>query len=70
MEIKALSTIAKLHPNESIMIGGLIQTKDSLATRKTPGFSSLPALGSLFSTTSNLNYRTELVIFLTAEIIP
>ncbi len=70
MDIKALSTIARLHANESIMIGGLIQTVDSQTTRKTPGLGSIPNVGNLFSKTAKLKTRTELVIFLTAEVIP
>jgi len=70
MDIKALSTMAKLHPNESIVIGGLIQNSETNMIRKTPGLSSLPALGNLFKNTSQLKTRSELVIFLSADVLP
>jgi len=70
MDIKALSTMAKLQPHESIIIGGLIQNTDSLTTRKVPGLSALPGIGNLFKNASHLKTKSELVIFLTADVLP
>ena len=69
MDIKALSTIARLHPGESVMIGGLIYDETASQTQKVPGVGDLPLVGKLFATTAKSTTRSELVIFLSAEVV-
>jgi MSHA type pilus biogenesis protein MshL len=70
MDIKALSTIARLHPGESVMIGGLIQDESTRLTQKVPGLGDLPLIGKLFETQGKTSSHNELVIFLSAEVVP
>lgn len=70
MTIKSLSTIARLRPNESVMIGGLIYEQTSTQTQKIPVLGAIPVLGRAFQTDGAVKTRSELVIFLTAERIP
>jgi MSHA biogenesis protein MshL len=70
MDIKALSTLARLKPGEAAMIGGLIHDETERTMQSVPGLSSIPVLGRLFATKADSHSRTELVIFLTAEIQP
>jgi MSHA biogenesis protein MshL len=67
MDIKALSTIARLHPDQSVMIGGLIYDATATQSQKVPLLGDLPLLGRAFGTSGQTKTRTELVIFLTAE---
>jgi len=67
MDIKALSTIARLHPDQSVMIGGLIYDATATQSRGVPGLAAVPLLGKAFGTTGRIRTRTELVIFLAAE---
>lgn len=67
MTIKSLSTIARLHPGESVMIGGLIYESTSTQTQKVPLLGDLPVVGKAFQTNGTIKSRSELVIFLTAE---
>lgn len=70
MTIKSLSTIARLHPDESIMIGGLIYNETDGQTQKVPFLGSLPLIGKVFQTSATTKTRSELVIFLTAQRVP
>lgn len=70
MDIKALSTLARLHAGEAVMIGGLIHDETDTDVRSVPGLGSLPVVGALFGSHASARNRTELVIFLTAECIP
>jgi MSHA type pilus biogenesis protein MshL len=70
MDIKALSTIARLHPGESVMIGGLIQDRSTRQAQKVPGLGDLPLVGRLFGTEGRTSVHNELVIFLSAEVVP
>jgi MSHA type pilus biogenesis protein MshL len=69
MDIKSLSTIARLHPGESVMVGGLIHDETSEQAQKVPILGDLPLVGRAFGTTGGARNRTELVIFLTAELV-
>jgi type II secretory pathway component GspD/PulD (secretin) len=67
MDIKALSTIARLHPDQSVMIGGLIYDATARQSQGVPWLQNLPVVGKAFGTAAVVKTRTELVIFLTAE---
>lgn len=67
MDIKALSTIARLRPDQSVMIGGLQYNATASQSQKLPWLSQLPVLGRAFGTSATTRSRTELVIFLSAE---
>jgi type II secretory pathway component GspD/PulD (secretin) len=69
MDIKSLSTIARLHPGESVMIGGLIYDETAEQSQKVPGLGDIPVLGRVFGTAGGTKTRSELVIFLTAELV-
>jgi MSHA type pilus biogenesis protein MshL len=69
MDIKSLSTIARLHPGESVMIGGLIYDETAEQSQKVPFLGDIPILGKAFGTTGGARTRTELVMFLTAELV-
>ncbi len=70
MDIKALSTLARLKPGVAVMIGGLIHDETDKTVQQIPGLSALPMIGRLFETSATTHSRTELIIFLTAEIMP
>lgn len=70
MDIKALSTIARLRAGESVVIGGLIYEETRSQSQKVPLLGDVPLLGRAFGTAAGSRARSELVIFLTAEAIP
>ncbi|MGH7996014.1 MAG: type II secretion system protein GspD, partial [Opitutaceae bacterium] len=70
MDIKALSTLARLHPGEAVMIGGLIYNETDRSRQEIPGLGTLPIVGRLFSSSATVHSRSELVIFLTADLVP
>lgn len=55
--------------NSTIVIGGMISSRDESFTRKAPLLGDLPVVGSLFRYDSRSTIRTELLIFLTPRII-
>lgn len=70
MDIKSLSTIARLHAGESVVIGGLIYDETAVQADQVPLLGSIPLVGRLFGTSGGTRTRSELVIFLTAEPVP
>ena|GEM_PF-250607 len=55
--------------NSTIVIGGMISTRDEVSNRKAPFLGDIPILGQLFRYDSRTTARTELLIFLTPRII-
>jgi MSHA biogenesis protein MshL len=62
-------TMARVRSGETIMIGGLIQKQFTNTRSGIPLLMDLPWVGRLFSKTTITEKNSELVIFLTPEII-
>jgi MSHA biogenesis protein MshL len=62
-------TMARLRAGETIIIGGLMQTRREKVRSGVPGLRSIPILGRLFTSYKDVERKAELVIFLTPTII-
>lgn len=62
-------TVVSVKNNETIVLGGMIQSREQITDTKVPIFGDIPLLGTLFRFSQNSNERTELLIVLTPTII-
>ena len=62
-------TMARVRSGETVMIGGLIQTQTTNERHGIPILMNLPVLGRLFSHTSQTEHHSEMVIFITPQIV-
>lgn len=62
-------TMARVRNGETIIIGGLTQTRRDRSRSGVPGLSRVPGVGGLFGGRTDVETRDELVIFLTPTII-
>lgn len=62
-------TMARVRNGETIIIGGLTQTRHDRQRSGVPGLSRIPGIGGLFGGRTEVEERDELVIFLTPTII-
>ncbi|MEX1113415.1 MAG: hypothetical protein WED32_03105, partial [Patescibacteria group bacterium] len=62
-------TMARVRGGETIVIGGLTQTRRDKSSSGVPGLRRLPGIGGLFGGRSEVEEKDELVIFLTPTII-
>ena len=62
------STVA-VQSGETVALGGLIRDNGSKSTSGLPGLSSIPLLGALFGTNSEISDRTELLVLITPRVI-
>jgi len=69
IDTRESDTMARLRAGETIIIGGLMQTRSERVKTGVPGLMSVPLLGRLFTRYSNIERKAELVIFLTPTII-
>ncbi len=68
-EHRETDTMARVRSGETIMIGGLIQKQSTTTRSGIPILMSIPILGRAFSSTKIEERNSELVIFLTPEIV-
>jgi MSHA biogenesis protein MshL len=68
-EHRESDTMARVRSGETIMIGGLIQKQTSTTKTGIPVLMNLPIFGRVFSSTRIEERNSELVIFLTPEIV-
>ncbi len=64
VDLREMSTIVKVRNGETIIIGGLIQEKDSVKEDRVPLLGRIPLLGALFKGHEKIKDRKELVIML------
>ena len=69
IDTRETDTMARLRGNETIIIGGLMQTRREKVRSGIPGLRSIPLLGRLFTSYKDVERKAELVIFLTPTII-
>lgn len=67
---RSADTIVRLRDGETMVIGGLIGSEESRTMSKVPFLSKLPVLGAFFRNLKRSSSESELMIFLTARILP
>jgi general secretion pathway protein D len=63
------TTVVKVPDGQTIVVGGMITSTDSQASRKVPWLGDLPVIGHAFRYDQQSNDRSELIIFLTPRIV-
>ncbi len=69
IDTKHVKTTALVENGGTVVLGGLFQQNEQTVTDKVPFLGDIPFLGNLFKSTSKLQTRTELLIFITPRII-
>jgi pilus assembly protein CpaC len=62
-------TVVHVISGGTLVIGGLYQSEDSKAVKKIPLLGDIPVIGEFFKRTSKVRRESELVIFVTPEIV-
>jgi len=69
IDTKHIKTTALVENGGTVVLGGLFQQIENNVTDKVAFLGDIPFLGNLFKSTSKLQTRTELLIFITPRII-
>ncbi|MDR2142680.1 MAG: type IV pilus secretin PilQ [Deltaproteobacteria bacterium] len=67
---KEAKTKLMVRDGETVVIGGIIEDNQSNSTRRVPGLHAIPLLGWLFQDRGVQANKRELLVFITANIIP
>jgi general secretion pathway protein D len=63
------STVLRLHDGETQVLAGLISDEDRRSAVRVPGLGEVPALGRLFSSTSDNTVKTEIILLITPRLL-
>lgn len=66
---RAASTLVRVKNGQTVVIGGLLTSRETDQTRKVPLLGDIPVLGWLFTSRSTSKTTTDLVIFITPTIL-
>ena len=66
---RAASTLVRVKNGQTVVIGGLLTSRETDQTRKVPLLGDIPILGWLFTSRSTSKATTDLVIFITPTIL-
>jgi len=66
---RAASTLVRVKNGQTVVIGGLLTSRETDQTRKVPLLGDIPVLGWLFTSRSTSKSTTDLVIFITPTIL-
>lgn len=66
---RAASTLVRVKNGQTVVIGGLLTSRETDQTRKVPLLGDIPLLGWLFTSRSKSKSTTDLVIFITPTIL-
>ncbi len=69
LDISRANTTISVQTGQTVVIGGLINTRDEAFTNKVPFLGDLPLIGTAFRYDSRSTRRVELLIFLTPRVI-
>lgn len=69
VNLRETDSVVRIRDGETLVIGGLIQTRDLDVEKKIPLLGDIPWIGQLFRQSDVVETRSELVIFLTPTVL-
>jgi type IV pilus assembly protein PilQ len=69
IDTRQIITQVLVNDGQTVVLGGILETTKSNSANKVPFFGDIPFLGALFRSTTNINNKTELLIFITPKIL-
>jgi type IV pilus assembly protein PilQ len=69
IDTREIITQVLVNDGQTVVLGGILDTTKSKSANKVPWLGDIPVLGNLFKSTTNINNKTELLIFITPKIL-
>jgi type IV pilus assembly protein PilQ len=69
IDTREILTQVLVNDGQTVVLGGILETTKNKSTNKVPYLGDIPVLGNLFKTTTDINNKTELLIFITPKIL-
>src|SRR6202166_2196842 len=69
IDTRQILTQVLVNDGQTVVLGGILETTKTTSTNKVPYLGDIPVLGHLFKTTTDVNNKKELLIFITPKIL-
>ncbi|MFO1468109.1 MAG: type IV pilus secretin PilQ [Steroidobacteraceae bacterium] len=69
IDTRQIITQVLVNDGQTVVLGGILETTKTDSQNKVPLLGDIPVLGHLFKSTTNVNKKTELLIFITPKIL-
>src|ERR1700744_6245153 len=69
IDTRQIITQVLVNDGQTVVLGGILETTRAHSANKVPFFGDIPFLGALFRSTTDINNKTELLIFITPKIL-
>jgi len=69
VDVRETDSVLRVKDGTTIVLGGLVQSREFEQQRKVPLLSEIPWIGKIFTGTATKELRTELLIFLTPTVL-
>src|ERR1700676_628241 len=69
IDTRQIITQVLVNDGQTVVLGGILDTTKTRSANKVPFLADIPVLGYLFKSTTNINNKTELLIFITPKIL-
>jgi len=69
IDTREIITQVLVSDGQTVVLGGILDTTKSYSANKVPFLADIPVLGYLFKSVTNINNKTELLIFITPKIL-
>jgi len=69
IDTRQIMTQVLVSDGQTVVLGGILETTKSTSANKVPWLGDIPILGHLFKSTTDINNKTELLIFITPKIL-
>ena len=69
IDTRQITTQVLVNDGQTVVLGGILDTTKSKSANKVPFLGDIPVLGNLFKSTTTINNKTELLIFITPKIL-
>jgi type IV pilus assembly protein PilQ len=69
IDTRQIITQVLVNDGQTVVLGGILETTKSKAANKIPFLADIPVIGFLFRSTTDIDNKTELLIFITPKIL-
>ncbi len=69
IDTREIKTQVLVNDGQTVVLGGILETSKTKSADKVPLLGDIPVLGYLFKSTTDVNNKTELLIFITPKIL-
>ena len=66
---RSITSKVSVYSEQTVVLGGLISSQDSRSKDGVPGVKKIPVIGNLLGKTDNANRRSELIVFITPQVV-